>query len=93
MGILNLLGNGKKSPSKKKIKKIAESIMKLDISKPFGFQHNVHVDHSSDTGFSGLPADWEKVLKSGVIKKEEVLKNPDEALAALEYCMEGRDRV
>ena len=98
MGILSLLGtpNGKsksKSPSKKKVKKMADTIMNLEISKPFGFEHHIHVDHSSDTGFVGLPKEWESALKIGGIKKDEVLKNPDDALAALQYCMEGHDKV
>lgn len=53
-----------------------------EISTPFGFQHNVHVDYNSDTGFSGLPSEWEGMLK-GIITKQEVLENPDDVLGAL----------
>lgn len=53
-----------------------------EISTPFGFQHNVHVDYNSDTGFSGLPSEWEGMLK-GIITKQEVLANPDDVLGAL----------
>jgi len=60
---------------------IDESVT-CEISTPFGFQHNVHVDYNSDTGFSGLPSEWEGMLK-GIITKQEVLENPDDVLGAL----------
>merc|ERR1712137_41544 len=55
------------------------------ISSPFDVQHNVHVDFDSDTGFKGLPADWEALLKSSGISKDEVLENHEDVLNLLEF--------
>lgn len=54
------------------------------VSPPFSVQHNVHVDFDSDTGFKGLPPEWEALLKAGQISSSEVIENPDEVLACLQ---------
>jgi len=43
------------------------------------------VDFNSASGFSGLPPDWEAMLKSSAITKKEVLDNPDQVLSVLEF--------
>jgi len=55
------------------------------VSHPFNVQHNIHVDFNSSTGFSGLPSEWETMLISSDITKEEVLEKPDEVLQLLEF--------
>lgn len=55
------------------------------VSAPFDIQHNVHVDFDSDTGFKGLPADWEAMLKSSGITRDEVIENHEEVLSLLEF--------
>lgn len=55
------------------------------VSEPFNVQHNVHVDFNSDTGFSGLPSEWEAMLKSSGITRDEVLENHEEVLNLLEF--------
>jgi len=54
------------------------------VSKPFSVQHDIHVDFDSDTGFKGLPDEWEALLNAGAITKEEVLEKPDAVLSCLE---------
>jgi len=49
----------------------------------------MHVDFNSESGFTGLPAEWEVLLKSSAISKEEVLKNPQETLQVLEFHDKG----
>lgn len=61
----------------------------LVISRPFGFKHNIHVDYDSESGFSGLPPEWESLLKQSGLSKEQVLANPDDAMAALNYVTTG----
>lgn len=56
-----------------------------DVSSPFNVQHNIHVDFDSETGFSGLPVEWEAMLKSSGLSKDEVTNNPDEVLKVLEF--------
>merc|ERR1719282_343961 len=54
------------------------------VSQPFSVQHQIHVDFDSDTGFKGLPQEWEALLGTGAITKEEVLAKPDAVLSCLE---------
>jgi len=54
------------------------------VSAPYNVQHEIHVDFDSATGFSGLPREWEMMLK-GCISKVEVIANPDEVLQVLEF--------
>ena len=57
----------------------------LDCSTPFKVKHQIHVDFDSDTGFRGLPPDWETLLKSAGISKEEALVNSEQVLQVLEF--------
>eukprot|EP01122_Echinamoeba_exundans_P008511 TRINITY_DN2831_c0_g1_i1.p1 TRINITY_DN2831_c0_g1~~TRINITY_DN2831_c0_g1_i1.p1 ORF type:complete len:499 (+),score=118.44 TRINITY_DN2831_c0_g1_i1:50-1546(+) len=61
-------------------------------SAPFGLQHHVHVDFSSETGFSGLPPEWEAMLKSSGIDKSEVVANSDAILDVLKFQQEYQKR-
>eukprot|EP01094_Clydonella_sp_ATCC50884_P030526 TRINITY_DN99_c1_g1_i3.p1 TRINITY_DN99_c1_g1~~TRINITY_DN99_c1_g1_i3.p1 ORF type:complete len:420 (-),score=141.45 TRINITY_DN99_c1_g1_i3:178-1437(-) len=54
------------------------------VSTPFNVEHQIHVDFNSDSGFSGLPSEWEALLQSSGVSKEEVLAQPDEVLSCLE---------
>ncbi len=54
------------------------------MSSPFNVQHQVHVDFDSETGFSGLPSEWQSLIKSA-ISKTEVEQNPTDAVAAVEF--------
>jgi len=55
------------------------------VSEPFNVQHNIHVDFNSETGFSGLPPEWEAMLKSSGITRDEVRENPNDVLKVLEF--------
>ena len=57
----------------------------LVISGPKNFRNPIHVDFNSDTGFVGLPAGWEILLKSGGITKDEILANSAEVLQVLQF--------
>lgn len=76
----------KKSGSKKKRR---EKPGDIEIGAPRNFQQRIHVDFSSETGFSGLPSEWETLLKSSYITKEEAVNNPDEVLRVLEFHQKG----
>jgi hypothetical protein len=54
------------------------------VSAPYNVQHEIHVDFDSATGFSGLPPEWEAILK-GSISKAEVIANPEDAKAVLKF--------
>jgi len=53
------------------------------VGSPFNVEHNIHVDFNSETGFVGLPSEWETVLKSSGIEKQDVMANSEAVLAVL----------
>lgn len=55
------------------------------VSAPYNVQHEIHVDFDSSTGFSGLPPEWEALLKTSGITRDEAIANPDETLQVLEF--------
>lgn len=71
-------------PGKKK-NKLRETAKNIEISNPSNFRNPIHVDFNSDTGFKGLPQEWEILLKSGGISKDEVLANHNEVLQVLQF--------
>eukprot|EP01113_Clastostelium_recurvatum_P046689 TRINITY_DN821_c0_g1_i1.p1 TRINITY_DN821_c0_g1~~TRINITY_DN821_c0_g1_i1.p1 ORF type:complete len:515 (+),score=116.71 TRINITY_DN821_c0_g1_i1:182-1546(+) len=55
------------------------------VSGPYNVEHKIHVDFNSATGFSGLPPEWEAMLRTGGITKEEVINNSEQVLAVIEF--------
>lgn len=53
------------------------------------FRHEIHVDFSSETGFRGLPREWETLLKSNGITKSDVIEHAQEVLEVLEFQDRG----
>ena len=60
------------------------------VSEPFNVQHNIHVDFSTETGFRGLPPEWDAMLKSSGITRDEVRENPDDVLKVLEFHFQDK---
>jgi hypothetical protein len=58
---------------------------KMVIGTPYNVQHKIHVNFNTTTGFEGLPPDWEAMLKSSGITKDEVMANSDAVLSVLEF--------
>jgi len=61
------------------------------VSAPYNVQHEIHVDFDSETGFSGLPPEWEVAIKTSGITKKEVLDNPQEAIRVLEFVQQNEN--
>lgn len=56
------------------------------VSNPTNFSHRVHVGFDPKTGaFVGLPPEWEKLLSTSAITKEDYKKNPQAVIEALEF--------
>lgn len=72
----------KKGTTKKKGKKEDDD---FTVSAPFNLEHGIHVDFNSTSGFSGLPKEWEALLSSSGIRKEEVVQNHQAVLDVLEF--------
>ncbi|KAJ3007632.1 Protein kinase, partial [Thoreauomyces humboldtii] len=65
----------------------------MGISNPTNFVHKVHVGFDSDSGlFTGLPREWNSLLESSNISKEEMSKNPQAVLDVLEFYTENMGR-
>ena len=56
------------------------------VSNPTNFNHKVHVGFDPSTGgFLGLPPEWERLLNSSAITKDDYLKNPRAVIEVLEF--------
>jgi len=55
------------------------------VGDPFDVGHPVHVDFTSETGFVGLPPEWETMLLSSGITKAEVMEQSDAVMAGIVF--------
>lgn len=77
-----------KKTTKKKRKKKEKMDPSCMISSPSNFRQPVHVDFNSETGFSGLPPEWETLIK-GNISKDECIANSNAVLQVIEFHQRG----
>ena len=57
-------------------------LSKTDISMPSDYKHVQHVGFDPNTcEFTGLPAEWERMLADANISKQEISKNPENVVA------------
>ncbi len=61
------------------------------VSEPFNVQHNIHVNFDSKTGFEGLPAEWEVLLSTSGITRQEVVDNPEDVLKVISFGAKFHD--
>jgi len=57
----------------------------LDCSAPIAVTHTIHVDFSTEFGFKGLPPEWESLMKTGGLTKEDVKENSEAVMNVLEF--------
>ena len=57
----------------------------VDVRLPFDLQHKIHVDFDSETGFVGLPPDWESKLASSGVSKQSVIDHPAEVFECIKF--------
>ena len=56
------------------------------VSNPTNFSHRVHVGFDPMNGqFVGLPTEWERLLKTSAITKDDYKKNPQAVIEVLEF--------
>lgn len=59
------------------------------VSNPTNFAHQVHVGYDPTSGtFVGLPPEWEKLLNSSAITKEDYKENPTAVIEVLNFYTE-----
>lgn len=60
------------------------------VSQPTGFAHRVHVGFDPiNGGFTGLPAEWQRLLNSSALTKEDMAKNPQAVVEVLQFYTES----
>ena len=56
------------------------------VSNPTNFSHRVHVGFDPVNGsFTGLPSEWERLLNTSAITKEDYQKNPQAVIEVLQF--------
>jgi hypothetical protein len=56
------------------------------VSHPTSFSHRIHVGFDPVTGgFVGLPVEWQKLLNSSALTQDDMAKNPQAVVEALEF--------
>ncbi|TKX25541.1 serine/threonine-protein kinase-like protein 2 [Elsinoe australis] len=56
------------------------------VSAPTGFTHRVHVGFDPiNGGFTGLPPEWQRLLNSSALTKEDMTKNPQAVVEVLQF--------
>jgi protein-serine/threonine kinase len=61
------------------------SVGRRGISTPTNFQHHIHVGYDPTKGFTGLPKEWERLLSTSKITREDMSQNPQTVLDVLEF--------
>ncbi len=63
------------------------------VSNPTNFSHRVHVGFDPTNGrFVGLPTEWERLLNSSAITKEDYKSNPEAVVEVLQFYSEIKNR-
>lgn len=63
---------------------------KIEISTPYDPVHLTHVGFNSDTGeFTGLPKEWQQLLQSSGISKEDQAKNPQAVMDIVAFYQDA----
>ncbi|KAK8213170.1 Protein kinase [Zalaria obscura] len=56
------------------------------VSHPTGFTHRIHVGFDPITGgFVGLPLEWQRLLNSSALTKDDMEKNPEAVVEVLQF--------
>ena len=64
------------------------------VSNPTNFNHRVHVGFDPVNGsFTGLPSEWERLLNTSAITKEDYQKNPQAVIEVLQFYSDISQRV
>jgi hypothetical protein len=58
------------------------------VSRPIAFQHEVHVGFNPDDGLTGLPTEWQTLIKSN-LTEAEVAANPEAVVDILKFNHDG----
>jgi len=56
-----------------------------EVTDPFDVGHTLHVDFTSETGFVGLPPEWETMLLSSGITKHDVIEHSQDIVAGMTF--------
>ncbi|KAI8869603.1 Pkinase-domain-containing protein [Ramicandelaber brevisporus] len=64
------------------------------VSRPTGFQHNIHVDFDPMRGtYTGLPDQWARLLHKSAISEEDYKKDPQTVMEVLNFYTSNADSM
>lgn len=75
----------RKSPKKKNSAPTLLQPSQVVLSAPSNFHQTLHVDFDPDLGFRGLPEQWDALLQSNEISREDILRHGESVISALEF--------
>lgn len=81
---LTISGSGKKERKRSK-----ESVDDMEIGLPTNVISRVHVTVKQDGTFDGLPDSWKLLLNAQKITNEEIKRNPEAAVRAMNFYRDG----
>ena len=56
------------------------------VSAPTNMEHHVHVDYDPQKGgFTGLPPEWERLLTTSALTKDDFISNPQAVIEVLQF--------
>ena len=65
----------------------------ISISRPVDVEHVVHVTMDSESGFVGLPPEFDKVVKNSGLTKKDIVENPEDAVNVINFFQNGADAL
>ena len=64
------------------------------VSAPTNFDHRVHVGFDPQKGgFTGLPPEWERLLTTSALTRDDYLRNPEAVIEVLEFYTDMNKRA
>ena len=64
------------------------------VSAPTNFDHRVHVGFDAQKGgFTGLPPEWERLLTTSALTRDDYLRNPEAVIEVLEFYTDMNNRA
>lgn len=71
-------------------KKNQDEFRGMVITQPKGFKHEIHVNWDADKGFTGLPSEWEAILKTGQFTNDEAAAHHEEIVRVVQFVAEDK---
>ncbi|OHT08288.1 STE family protein kinase [Tritrichomonas foetus] len=58
------------------------------ISSLYDLSHEIHVSYDVEHGFTGLPPEWESIIKKSDLSKEDIERNPQNVITVINFLQD-----